>query len=52
MLGGMQAFERDRRRDERLKLAGYEAVRFTRRRVIGDPGGAMATVSRLLARAR
>jgi very-short-patch-repair endonuclease/predicted transcriptional regulator of viral defense system len=50
--GTRHAFERDRRRDERLKLAGYEAVRFTRRRVLGDPGGVMATVSKLLGRAR
>jgi very-short-patch-repair endonuclease len=48
--GTRQAFERDRRRDERLKLAGYEPLRFTRRRIIAEPGGVMRTVAELLAR--
>jgi very-short-patch-repair endonuclease len=48
--GTRQAFERDRRRDERLKLAGYELLRFTRRRIIADPSGVMSTVAELLAR--
>jgi very-short-patch-repair endonuclease len=48
--GTRQAFERDRRRDERLKLAGYEPLRFTRRRIVSDPGGVMKTVVQLLAR--
>lgn len=32
-----QAFERDRRRDQLLKLAGYETLRFTWRHVAEDP---------------
>jgi very-short-patch-repair endonuclease/predicted transcriptional regulator of viral defense system len=48
--GTRQAFERDRRRDERLKLAGYEPLRFTRRRIIREPSGVMRTVAELLAR--
>jgi very-short-patch-repair endonuclease/predicted transcriptional regulator of viral defense system len=48
--GTRQAFERDRRRDERLKLAGYELLRFTWRRIIADPSGVMRTVVELLAR--
>jgi very-short-patch-repair endonuclease len=48
--GTRQAFERDRRRDERLKLAGYELLRFTRRRIVADPSGVMSTVAELLAR--
>jgi very-short-patch-repair endonuclease len=48
--GTRQAFERDRRRDERLKLAGYELLRFTWRRISADPSGVMRTVTELLAR--
>jgi very-short-patch-repair endonuclease/predicted transcriptional regulator of viral defense system len=48
--GTRQAFERDRRRDERLKLAGYQPLRFTRRRIVSDPSGVMKTVAQLLAR--
>jgi very-short-patch-repair endonuclease len=48
--GTRQAFERDRRRDERLKLAGYEPLRFTRRRIVREPAGVIRTVSELLAR--
>jgi predicted transcriptional regulator of viral defense system len=48
--GTRQAFERDRRRDERLKLAGYELLRFTWRRISADPSGVMRTVTALLAR--
>jgi very-short-patch-repair endonuclease/predicted transcriptional regulator of viral defense system len=48
--GTRQAFERDRRRDERLKLAGYEPLRFTRRRIVTQPGGVIRTVSEMLAR--
>ena len=48
--GTRQAFERDRRRDERLKLAGYEPLRFTWRRIVGEPRGVIKTVSVLLAR--
>jgi very-short-patch-repair endonuclease/predicted transcriptional regulator of viral defense system len=45
-----RAFEYDRRRDERLKLAGYESLRFTWRRIINEPVAVMRTVSELLAR--
>ena len=48
--GTRAAFERDRRRDERLKLAGYEPLRFTWRRIVGEPRGVIKTVSVLLAR--
>jgi very-short-patch-repair endonuclease/predicted transcriptional regulator of viral defense system len=48
--GTRQAFERDRFRDERLKLAGYESLRFTQRRIVNDPGGVLRTVRELLAR--
>jgi very-short-patch-repair endonuclease len=48
--GTRQAFEHDRRRDERLKLAGYELLRFTWRRISADPSGVMRTVTELLAR--
>jgi very-short-patch-repair endonuclease/predicted transcriptional regulator of viral defense system len=48
--GTRQAFERDRRRDERLKLAGYDLLRFTRRRIVADPSGVTRTVAQLLAR--
>jgi very-short-patch-repair endonuclease/predicted transcriptional regulator of viral defense system len=48
--GTRQAFERDRRRDERLKLAGFEPLRFTRRRIVTEPGGVIGTVSEMLAR--
>jgi Protein of unknown function (DUF559) len=43
--GTRQAFERDRRRDQRLRLAGFEPVRFTRRQIVREPArvGAMAT---------
>jgi very-short-patch-repair endonuclease len=46
------AFEDDRARDARLKLAGYEVVRFTYLQVMNDPAGVMATVRPLLARTR
>jgi very-short-patch-repair endonuclease len=48
--GTRRAFEHDRRRDERLKLAGYEPLRFTWRRIIREPNGVMRTVAELLAR--
>jgi hypothetical protein len=48
--GTRQAFERDRRRDERLQLAGFEPLRFTRRRIISEPSGVIRAVSELLAR--
>lgn len=43
------AFERDRRRDQRLQLAGYRVVRFTWRHVIDDPADVATTVGALLA---
>lgn len=48
--GTRRAFEHDRRRDERLKLAGYESLRFTWRRIVNEPAAVMRTVSELLAR--
>jgi very-short-patch-repair endonuclease len=48
--GTRRAFERDRRRDQRLQLAGYRVIRFTWRQVVGDPAGIAATVKGLLAR--
>lgn len=49
--GNRQAFERDRLRDQRLRLAGYDPVRFTRRQIISDPDGVAGTIGELLARA-
>jgi hypothetical protein len=42
------AFERDRRRDEDLKLAGFEVVRLTARRIADDPQGVAARLAALL----
>jgi hypothetical protein len=44
------AFERDRRRDQRLMLADYQVVRFTWRQVTREPGRVAETVRTLLAR--
>jgi Protein of unknown function (DUF559) len=44
------AFERDRRRDQRLTLAGWRVVRCTWRQVIGDPGTLARTILALLRR--
>jgi Protein of unknown function (DUF559) len=44
------AFERDRVRDVRLKLAGYEVVRITARRLAADPAGIAKEIRALLAR--
>jgi predicted transcriptional regulator of viral defense system len=49
--GARQSFERDRIRDQRLRLAGYDPVRFTRRQIVRDPQRVAATVGTLLARA-
>jgi very-short-patch-repair endonuclease len=49
--GGPQAFERDRLRDQRLRLAGYEPVRFTRRQIVREPERVRATILELHARA-
>jgi very-short-patch-repair endonuclease len=47
--GTRQAFESDRLRDQRLRLAGYETVRITWRQLLSDPDGVAATVAALLA---
>ena len=44
------AFERDRRRDQLLKLAGWEVVRFTWRQVVREPESVARTVTGLLGR--
>jgi hypothetical protein len=44
------AFERDRRRDQDLLLAGYQVVRFTWRQVTRDPEHVAHTIRALLAR--
>ena len=46
------AFERDRERDEELKLSGLDVVRFTARRVRADPAGVASALASLLARSR
>jgi very-short-patch-repair endonuclease len=48
--GTRQAFERDRRRDQRLQLAGYRVVRFTWRQVARHGAEVADTVRRLLDR--
>jgi very-short-patch-repair endonuclease/predicted transcriptional regulator of viral defense system len=47
--GTRQSFERDRRRDQRLKLAGYDPLRFTRRQILKEPDSVVATLGALLA---
>jgi very-short-patch-repair endonuclease len=49
--GTRQSSERDRRRDQRPKLAGYDPLRFTRRQLLREPDGVVATLGALLARA-
>jgi very-short-patch-repair endonuclease len=44
------AFERDRRRDEDLKVAGYEVTRLTARRLAEEPAIAVGRVGTLLGR--
>ena len=44
------AFEADRARDARLKLLGYEVLRFTWRQVVEEPERVAATVRALLDR--
>jgi very-short-patch-repair endonuclease len=46
---GRQAFEDDRARDLRLKLMGFEVVRFTHRQVTGDSAAVAAALGALLA---
>lgn len=43
-----RAFEHDRRRDQRLMLAGYRVVRCTWRQVVSEPQQLAATIRRLL----
>jgi predicted transcriptional regulator of viral defense system len=42
------AFERDRRRDARLQLAGYRVVRITYRRLVEEPESVVADIAALL----
>jgi very-short-patch-repair endonuclease len=46
--GSRSAFERDRRRDQRLALAGWRVVRFTWRQTANDPLGVADVVRSLL----
>jgi hypothetical protein len=48
--GTPSAFERDRRRDQQLKRAGWEVVRCTWRQVVDEPHILVATLRTLLAR--
>ena len=48
--GTRALFESDRARDARLKLMGYEVVRFTCRQVTEEPAPVAATLSHLLHR--
>jgi hypothetical protein len=45
----LTAFEKDRRRDQRLKLAGWEVIRCTWHQVVDDPGELSKTLGTLLA---
>jgi hypothetical protein len=46
--GTRRAFEADRRRDQRLMLAGYRVVRCTWRQLVEQPDELAATISSLL----
>jgi very-short-patch-repair endonuclease len=48
--GSRRDFERDRLRDAELQRVGYRTVRFTWRRVVGDPVGVASTVRDVLSR--
>jgi hypothetical protein len=48
--GTRRAFERDRRRDQRLALAGWRVVRFTWRQITLDPDEVARTVTGMLER--
>jgi putative AbiEi antitoxin of type IV toxin-antitoxin system len=50
--GGRAAFERDRLRQEQLKLLGVEMIRITRPRLQREPDAVLANLSVLLARRR
>jgi very-short-patch-repair endonuclease len=45
---GRHAFEADRARDTKLKLLGYEVIRFTWRQLTENPAGVAAALRRLL----
>jgi hypothetical protein len=47
--GTRRAFERDRRRDQRLMAAGYRVMRCTWRQVVARPGEIAGTLAALLA---
>jgi very-short-patch-repair endonuclease len=47
---GRDAFESDRERDSRLRLAGYLVLRFTWRQVMDRPGQVVALLFQELAR--
>jgi len=49
--GTRQAFEHDRRRDQRLMLAGYRVIRFTWRQITRDPERVAQDLRNLLAQA-
>jgi very-short-patch-repair endonuclease len=46
--GGRAAFETDRARDTKLKLLGYEVIRFTWRQLTDDPASVAAALRQLL----
>lgn len=49
--GTRQAFERDRRRDQVLQMAGFRVVRFTWRQVVDEPGLVRRVIAGLLSSA-
>lgn len=46
-----RAFDRDRRRDQRLMLAGFRVVRFPERQIVDDPAAVASTMLALLRQA-
>lgn len=46
--GTRAAFERDRARDVKLRLAGYTVLRFTWRQIAGDPARVVAAIAQAL----
>jgi predicted transcriptional regulator of viral defense system len=49
--GTRHAFDHDRRRDQRLTLAGYRVVRFPERQLVDEPASVEATILALLRQA-
>ena len=49
--GTRRAFEHDRRRDQRLVLAGWRVIRVTWRQLTREPGELVRTLQALLAEA-